>query len=361
MRFWIVCGLAALAGGRCLADGRLLGRSLFLGRSGGGDRGLFGRLGLSLCLRGGLDLSGLRRDLAFTSALGFTLAAAGLASALGAAALVVVFLAVVVARLRVVVLAAGLASTDASALVSAGVSSTLAAGFAAALVVAAFVVVDFFAVVFLAAVAFLAVVVLDAVDFLAVDLAGALAAGWASAASAFTSGAASTSAAFLAAAVVRLRVVVAWQPLFLSWQLGRRSLLSGRLAGRGLLNCGLCSGLDFGLCLRNNLSLHLRLGLCGLSLNRHLLGLGLLGGHRLSCSLRLVDNSRRPLNLRMHKKYRSRYLSAERVQLKSWLMACVTSWFQASRLSQNRRAARNTASPISSPLKLLNEKPVPRR
>ena len=59
------------------------------------------------------------------------------------------------------------------------------------------------------------------------------------------------------------------------------------------------------------------------------------------------------------KKYRSRYLSAERVQLKSWLMACVTSWFHASRLSQNRRAARNTASPISSPLKLVNEKPVP--
>ena len=51
----------------------------------------------------------------------------------------------------------------------------------------------------------------------------------------------------------------------------------------------------------SNLSLHLRLGLCWLSLNRLLFGLGLLSGHRLSNSLRLVDNSRRPLNLRMHK------------------------------------------------------------
>ena len=65
---------------------------------------------------------------AFTAGL-----SSALASALGAAVLVVVFLVVVVERLRVVVLAAGFAST--------GVSSTLAAGFAAALVVAAFVVV----------------------------------------------------------------------------------------------------------------------------------------------------------------------------------------------------------------------------
>ena len=47
-----------------------------------------------------------------------------------------VFLAVVVARLRVVVLAAGFASTVVAALGLEGVSSTLAAGFAAALVVA---------------------------------------------------------------------------------------------------------------------------------------------------------------------------------------------------------------------------------
>ena len=126
---------------------------------------------------------------AFTAGL-----SSALPSALGAAALVVVFLAVVAARLRVVVLAAGFASTAALASGSEGASSTLTAGFAvafgavfaAAFVVAAFVVVDFVAVVFLAVVAFLAVAVLVAVVFLAAVLAGAFAAGLASAASAFT-------------------------------------------------------------------------------------------------------------------------------------------------------------------------------
>ena len=67
MRFWIVCGLATLAGGRCLADGGLLGRSLFLGRSGGGDRGLLGGFDLCRSLRSGSlcrGLLGRRRALA---------------------------------------------------------------------------------------------------------------------------------------------------------------------------------------------------------------------------------------------------------------------------------------------------------
>lgn len=212
--------------------------------------------------------------------------------------MVVDFLAVVVARLRVVVLAAGLASTVTLALDSAGVSSTLAAGFVAALVVAAFVVVDFVVVVFLAAVAFLAV----AVVFLVAALAGAFAAALASTASAFTSGAASASAAFLAAAVVRLREVVVLTAVVLAARrFGRCGLLSRRLTSRGLLSCRLCSWLDLGLCLRSSLSLHLRLGRNGLSFNRLLFGLGLLSGHRLSNSLRLVDNSHRALDLRVHK------------------------------------------------------------
>ena len=76
LRFWIVCGLAALSGGRCLADGRLLGRRFFLGRGGGGDRGLLGGLGLGLGLLFGgsrLDLGGLRRRLGLYCGLGLDL------------------------------------------------------------------------------------------------------------------------------------------------------------------------------------------------------------------------------------------------------------------------------------------------
>ena len=93
----------------------------------------------------GVSLAGLVFAVAFGAVLTSAAFGAGsaftaglssaLASALGAAALVVVFLAVVVARLRVVVLAAGFASTAALALGSEGASSTLTTDFAAAFAV----------------------------------------------------------------------------------------------------------------------------------------------------------------------------------------------------------------------------------
>ena len=97
-----------------------------------GEAGVsFAGSGLASAFGAALTSAAFGTGLAFTSALGSSLAVAVLVSALGVAAFAVVFLADV-ARLRVVVFAAGLASMVASALDSAGVSSALAAGFAAA-------------------------------------------------------------------------------------------------------------------------------------------------------------------------------------------------------------------------------------
>ena len=325
--------------------------------------GAAGETGVSLAGSGLASAFGaVLTSAAFGAGSAFT---AGLASALGAAALVVVFLAVVVARLRVVVLAAGFASTVTSALGSAVVSSTLAAGFAAA-----FVVVDFVAVVFLAAVAFLAVVVLDAVVFLAAVLAGAWRPVWPQ----------RREFRPLPREQPRPRRL-SWQLRWcacawsLSWQrwswlpsLGRSGLLSRRLTSRGLLCRRLRSGLylRFGLRLGSRLSLHLRLGLCGLSLNRLLLSLGLLGSSGcfnnrlgLGLGLGLSLHGRRPLDLRVHKEVqiqilvgRARPAKVLAHGLRDQLVPGVTVVPE-----QACRAEHGVAHLVA--VKLVNEKPVP--
>lgn len=288
----------ALAGGRCLADGGLLGRSLFLGRSGGRDRGLLGGLGLGLCLRGGLDLSGLRCRLGLYCGLSLCLGSSSLGRGL-------------LSRCRGALARGGLGGRLC-------LDSYLGLGLGGRLLdfgsrlCGSFVVVDFVAVVFLAAVAFLAVVVLDAVVFLAAVLAGAWRPVWPQ----------RREFRPLPREQPRPRRL-SWQLRWcacawsLSWQRWSwlpspwpQWLLSRRLTSRGLLCRRLRSGLylRFGLRLGSRLSLHLRLGLCGLSLNRLLLSLGLLGSSGcfnnrlgLGLGLGLSLHGRRPLDLRVHK------------------------------------------------------------
>ena len=81
--------------------------------------------GLASAFGAALTSAAFGAGLAFTSALGSSLASAGLVSALGVVAFAVVFLADVIVRLRVVVYAAGIASTGVSSTLEACYDSTL--------------------------------------------------------------------------------------------------------------------------------------------------------------------------------------------------------------------------------------------